>query len=62
MGLGYAALQPFEQTRDRLAFLAKMLPAWFTQGSLVGLLTCVAICWLLYRNARSVSDEAGERH
>src|SRR5262249_22757940 len=61
MGLAYAALQPFEQTRDRLAFLAKVLPAWVTQGSLVGLLTFVVICGLLYRNARG-SDEAGARH
>ena len=61
MGLGYAALQPFEATRDHLAFLAKMLPSWWTQGSLVGLITFVAICWLLYRNARSV-PEVGERH
>jgi len=60
MGLGYAALQPFEGTRNRLAFLAQMLPSWWTQGSLVGLITFVAICWLLYRNARSAP--LGERH
>ena len=57
MGLAYAGLQPFEALRDRLAFLAKVLPAWWIQGSLVGLVTFVAICLLLYRNARSAPDE-----
>jgi putative OPT family oligopeptide transporter len=54
MGLAYAGLAPekFEGLRNSLA-VGNHLPAWINQGSLVGLLTFVAISFLLWRAARS---------
>ena len=64
MGLGYAALAPEQFTRFRevLALGTRYLPAWWTQGSLVGLLTFVVISWLLYRAAASESDPLTTGH
>jgi hypothetical protein len=58
MGLGYAALAPeqFARLRAALAIGPRLLPEWWVTGSLVGLLTFTAICWLLYRAARSAPD------
>ena len=54
MGLGFAALAPekFEGIRQALN-LGRFLPAFMTQGSLVGLLTFAGIAYLLWRAARS---------
>ena len=35
----------------------RLLPDWWVHGSVVGLLTFVLICWLLYRAARSAPDQ-----
>jgi putative OPT family oligopeptide transporter len=58
MGLGYAAVAPeqFARVREVLAIGPRFLPEWWVHGSLVGLLTFVFICWLLYRAARSAPD------
>src|SRR6185503_7393882 len=55
MGLAYAGLAPeqFEGLRKSLAIGTHYLPAWITQGSLVGLLAFFGICFLLWRAARS---------
>ena len=54
MGLGYAALAPerFESVRHALN-LGRFLPGWISGGSMVGLLTFVGLCYLLWRAARS---------
>jgi len=54
LGLAYAGLQPekFEAVRHALN-LGRFLPAWLTQGSLMGLLTFGGIAFLLWRAARS---------
>jgi len=59
MGLGYALLAPekFENVRKALALGPRLLPEWWVQGSLVGLITFAVICWLLYRAARSTPDQ-----
>jgi putative OPT family oligopeptide transporter len=58
MGLGYAALAPeqFARFRAAVAIGPRLLPEWWVNGSLIGLLTFTAICWLLYRAARSAPD------
>jgi putative OPT family oligopeptide transporter len=54
MGLAYAGLAParFDAFRHAIG-IGHFLPTWITQGSLVGLLTFVAIAYLLWRSARS---------
>jgi putative OPT family oligopeptide transporter len=54
MGLAYAGLSPekFDGIRKSLA-IGAYLPAWVTQGSLVGLLAFIGVCFLLWRTARS---------
>jgi putative OPT family oligopeptide transporter len=54
MGLAYAGLQPenFESLRQGLD-LGRFLPAFIAQGPVTGLVTFLAVAWLLYRAARS---------
>jgi uncharacterized oligopeptide transporter (OPT) family protein len=56
MGLLYAWIQPFDRVRQFFAWPASHLPVSWTQGSLLGLLTFLAVCALLYRAARSAPD------
>ncbi len=61
LGLAYAGLAPekFAHLREALAFGPKLLPAGWAQGSILGLVTFVVLCWLLYRAARSAPDQLG---
>jgi putative OPT family oligopeptide transporter len=59
LGLAYAGLAPerFKPIRDWIALGPRFLPEWWVQGSLVGVLTFLFLCWLLYRAAASSPDQ-----
>jgi putative OPT family oligopeptide transporter len=61
LGLAYAGLAPdkFKALREWLALGPKVLPAGWAEGSILGLITFVFLCWLLYRAARSAPDQLG---
>jgi hypothetical protein len=61
MGLLYAWIQPFDKVRAFFGWPASHLPTSWTQGSLLGLLTFLVVCGLLYRSARSAPDQLASR-